>query len=100
MPIIIIPGLLRKKEFYQPLADKFIESGYPAEILDLGLNTKNLEETSKILLNRLIEIKEKVDIVAHSYGGIILKNTIKRLRMWKKHLVILWRCRMMPTVSH
>jgi hypothetical protein len=76
MTVIIIPGFFRKKEFYQPLANKLSELGYFVETVDLGLNTKNLKESSKVLIEHIKKSHDKLDIIAHSYGGIILKYAL------------------------
>ncbi len=76
MPILIIPGFFRKKEFYNLLADKLEQSGFVAEIADLGYNTKGLKTASEAVNQYFTKTPEKYDIIAHSFGGIILKYLI------------------------
>jgi len=93
MSVFIIPGFLRKKEFYRPLAENlrlinfkvslqakprteppnFGGSGSGVKIIDLGFNFKNLDISSKIVYQNLKKSPGKHDIIAHSYGGIVLK---------------------------
>lgn len=78
MAIFIIPGFLKKSEFYSPLAKRLRESGFSAEIVDFGYNTQNLEKSSDVLLAYLGKTSGKDDFIAHSYGGIILKYLLSR----------------------
>lgn len=73
MAVVIVPGLFRKKDFYKPLAKAFREKGFKVIIADLGYNLKNLKTSSEAMKKYLKKTKEKDDIIAHSYGGIIIK---------------------------
>lgn len=76
MPILIIPGFYRKKQFYQPLIEKIQQAGLQAEIIDLGMNMRHLKHASQIILQHLKKTKEKNDIIAHSFGGLIFKHAL------------------------
>lgn len=76
MPVLIIPGLLRKKESYNVLSNKLKQSGFATETADLGFNTKGLKTASEKVSHYFAENSEKYDIIAHSFGGIILKYLI------------------------
>lgn len=74
--IFIIPGFLRTKDFYCPLAEKLQRGGFNVEIIDLKYNTQGLKKASDIVYQYLTKTPEKDDIIAHSFGGIILKHII------------------------
>jgi len=76
MSVFIIPGFYRKKQFYQPLAEKIQRAGLRAEIIDLGMNMRHLKYASQIILQHLKKTEEKDDIIAHSFGGLILKHAL------------------------
>jgi pimeloyl-ACP methyl ester carboxylesterase len=76
MAVVIIPGLLRTQGFYKPLGERIIKAGFKADIVDLGYNIKNLDASSEIVLQQLNSTKERNDVIAHSFGGIILKYLI------------------------
>ncbi len=76
MPILIIPGFFRKKESYNLLSDKLKQLGFVTEIADLGYNTKGLKTASEVVSHYFTKTPEKYDIIAHSFGGIILKYLI------------------------
>ena len=76
MSIFIIPGFYRKKQFYQPLAEKLRQAGLKAEIIDLGMNMRHFKYTSQIILQHLKKTKEKDDIIAHSFGGLIFRQAL------------------------
>lgn len=77
MAVFLIPGLWGRKKFYEPCVKKFAGAGLEVEIVDLGRNYKNLKTTAEILIRSLKRIQERDDIIAHSYGGIILKYVLK-----------------------
>jgi len=71
--IIIIPGFFRTKEFYKPLCTNLEQAGFRAKIVNLGRNTKGLKFASQEVL-KVLDKDPKVNVViAHSFGGIILK---------------------------
>jgi len=76
MSVFIIPGLLRKKEFYHPISSDLQGRGFKVKIIDLGFNFKNLDISSKIVYQNLKKSPGQHDIICHSYGGIILKYLI------------------------
>ena len=76
MSVFIIPGFYRKKQFYQPLAEKIRQTGLRTEIIDLGTNMRNLKYASQVILQHLKKTEEKDDIIAHSFGGLIFKQAL------------------------
>ncbi len=76
MSVFIIPGFYRKKKFYQPLVERLQEAGLQAEIIDLGMNVRNLKQAAQVVSRYLKKTKEKDDIIAHSFGGLILKQIL------------------------
>ncbi|MFH1173121.1 MAG: hypothetical protein V1692_01160, partial [bacterium] len=74
MAVFIIPGFFSTKKLYNNLADSLRKAGLEVEIMDLGRNVRNIEATSKKVLEYLEKTQEKDDIIAHSFGGIVLKN--------------------------
>jgi len=76
--IIIIPGFLRKKQFYQSLSDRLQKEGFRVEIVDLSRNTEGLEVAYKKVLGYLKDSPEKDTIIAHSFGGVVLKYILLR----------------------
>ncbi|MBU2037004.1 hypothetical protein KJ866_02280 [Patescibacteria group bacterium] len=76
--IIIIPGFLRKKQFYQSLGDRLQKEGFRVEIVDLGINTKGLEAAYQKVLGYFKETSGKDTVIAHSFGGIVLKYILLR----------------------
>ncbi len=75
MTILIIPGLLKRPEFYHPLANELKDNGLDTMVLNLMKNTKNLKDTSELVL-KYFEPKRRYDVIAHSYGGIVIKNIL------------------------
>jgi hypothetical protein len=84
--IIIIPGLLLKKQYYKPLLNKLQEAGFAANIIDLGFNIQGLKNASEIVKKQLTGTPEKHDIITHSFGGIILKYLIHHYPEIKKNI--------------
>ncbi|MBL7142439.1 MAG: alpha/beta hydrolase [Candidatus Pacebacteria bacterium] len=84
--IIIIPGLFGTRERYNPLLNKLQKVGLTAKVIDLGLNTRGLKNTSEIVKKQLTETSEKHDIIAHSFGGIVLKYIIHHYPEVKKNI--------------
>ena len=76
MAVYIIPGFFRKKDFYNKLLVRLRQDGLQAEIIDLGLNTGGLEDGAQKVLQYLEKTKEKDDIIAHSFGGLLLKQIL------------------------
>lgn len=76
MSVYIIPGFFRRASFYQPLLDRLQQAGLPAEIIDLGINVRNLEHATRVVLGYLKRTEEKDDIIAHSFGGLVLKRIL------------------------
>jgi len=76
MSVFIIPDFYRKKQFYQPLAEKIQQAGLQAEIIDLGMNMRNLKYASQVILQHLKKTKERDDIIAHSFGGLIFRQAL------------------------
>jgi hypothetical protein len=76
MAVYIIPGFFRKKKFYQPLAKSLQQAGLQAEIIDLGINVCSLKYAAQVVLRYLKKTDEKVDIIAHSFGGLIVKQAL------------------------
>jgi len=75
--VFIIPGLTIRKEFYYSLRNKIKKAGLHAEIIDLGLNTESLEDSSEKVFQRIKKSSYKNDIIAHSFGGVIIRYLIK-----------------------
>jgi len=71
MAVLIVPGFLRKKEFYDPLKEELEKLNFTTRILDLGYNTKGLKYATEKLRESLKN--EQQDIIAHSFGGITTK---------------------------
>jgi triacylglycerol esterase/lipase EstA (alpha/beta hydrolase family) len=84
--IIIIPGIFSKKEYYQPLLNEIQKIGLAAKIIDLGLNIQGLKKTAEIVKKQLAGTSEKYDIIAHSYGGIVLKYLLYYYPEIKKNI--------------
>jgi hypothetical protein len=76
MSVYIIPGFFRRKKFYQPLLDRLQKAGLSAEIIDLGMNVRNAKHSEQIVSRYLKKTEEKDDIIAHSFGGLILKQIL------------------------
>jgi triacylglycerol esterase/lipase EstA (alpha/beta hydrolase family) len=76
MSVFIIPGFFRRKKFYQPLLERLQQAGLPAEIIDLSLNVREIKHSAQIVSRYLKKTEEKDDIIAHSFGGLILKRIL------------------------
>ncbi len=96
-PVIIVPGILGSEEkngklqldpifhTYDNLYDEFIDNGYVAEkdLFTLPYDWRNSNvDNSKLLKDKIDEVKEKVDwpkvdIVAHSMGGLLAREYIE-----------------------
>lgn len=74
--ILIVPGFFGRKGVYNHLSKKLEKAGFVNKVVDLGFNTKGLECSSKKLKNCINESPGKCDIIAHSFGGIVLKYLI------------------------
>lgn len=68
------------------MLNKLQETGFTAKIIDLGLNIQGLKKTSEIVKKQLTGTSEKYDIIAHSFGGIILKYLIHHYPEIKKNI--------------
>lgn len=77
MAVFLIPGLWGTKKFYELTQRKFASAGLTVEIMDLGRNYQGLKKTAEKAIRYLKRTKEKDDIIAHSYGGIIFKYVLK-----------------------
>ena len=78
MAVFIIPGLFKKKDFYEPLGSELTKAGFDTQIVDLGLNTQSLKDSAKKVLEHLKKTSGQDDIIAHSFGGIVLKYIIQQ----------------------
>jgi len=78
MAVFIIPGLLKKKDFYELLGSELTKAGFDTQIVDLGLNTQSLKDSAKKVLEHLKKTSGQDDIIAHSFGGIVLKYIIQQ----------------------
>jgi pimeloyl-ACP methyl ester carboxylesterase len=76
MSVYIIPGFFSKKIHYQKLASKLREVGLAVEIVDLGMNVRDLNYSAQKVLGIFEISNEKIDIIAHSYGGLIFKQLL------------------------
>lgn len=120
MAVFIIPGFFTKKPLYKNLVQSLTAAGLATQFIDLGLNVDSLEATTKKVLQYLNSTPESDDIIAHSFGGLVLKNIlvqhpeiIKQIRSisfvavphrgsWASLLVPVWPATldMLPTKAH
>lgn len=78
MPVFIIPGILNRPNFYEPVVQKLVQEGLQAFTIDLGLNWKSIEKAGEIIYEQLTKTPEKKDVIAHSRGGIIIKYLLSK----------------------
>jgi hypothetical protein len=76
MSVFIIPGFYSQKKTYQLLLERVRASGLTVEIVELGLNIRNLKHNAQVVLKYLERTTEQDDIIAHSFGGLILKQIL------------------------
>ncbi|GEM_PF-1689105 len=74
MAVFIIPGFWGKKEFYKPLAEAVTNAGFETAIIDLGRNTRGVRVAAETVLAYLQKTAIEDDIIAHSFGGIVMKH--------------------------
>lgn len=80
-PILLLYGFFTSKKGTEKMHKMLTDHGFPVMTFNLGgffgvLNTKNIKELASFVDDRVLEQKaiygfEKIDIVAHSKGGLI-----------------------------
>lgn len=90
-PVLFVHGYTANSDCWSRMIDKFVSDGWPREMLyaytfsdcsncSTGVNAKNAEEIAEWVEQILAETgAKKVDIVAHSMGGLSSRYYIKLL---------------------
>ncbi len=86
--VILLHGLLRSKDCFRPMAEKLQDAGYEVATVGYPSTRRGISEHAD-QLERLLDRTEgakTVSFVAHSLGGIVLRETLARDSAWKRRI--------------
>jgi len=84
-PVIVVAGLSGPAAVYYPLADRLAWDGYDSYVFQLPyLGTGDIRNSAKAFATYVAQVRAytgaaKVDVVAHSEGGLVSRYYIKNL---------------------
>lgn len=82
-PVVVVAGLFGPAFFYEPMAARFRADGTEAFVFQLtNIGTGDIAETAEDLADFVAGVRDrtgaaKVDLVAHSEGGLVSRQYVK-----------------------
>lgn len=88
--VLLVHGLMRSKDCFRPMTEKLQAAGYEVATVGYPSTRRGISEHAdqlERLLDR-VEGAKTVSFVAHSLGGIVLRETLARDSAWKRRMAL------------
>ncbi|MGQ9590283.1 MAG: esterase/lipase family protein [Planctomycetota bacterium] len=88
--VLLVHGLFRSKECFRPMAEKLEAAGYEVATVGYPSTRRGISEHGDQLVKVLerLEGAKEVSFVAHSLGGLVVREALGRESPWKRRLAV------------
>lgn len=88
--VLLVHGLFRSKDCFRPMAEKLEAAGYEVATIGYPSTRRGISEHADQLVKVLerLEGAREVSFVAHSLGGLVVREALGRESPWKRRVAL------------